>query len=68
MTEDTHRGRFVWFDLMTPDPEGAVNFYSALVGWGTRPLESGDIPYTMWTNRDTPQGAAFALHSSGGKA
>ena len=27
------RGRFVWYDLMTPDPEGATAFYTKVIGW-----------------------------------
>jgi hypothetical protein len=27
------RGDFIWYELMTPDPEGSKAFYDALVGW-----------------------------------
>jgi predicted enzyme related to lactoylglutathione lyase len=27
------RGDFIWYELMTPDPEGAKAFYDALIGW-----------------------------------
>ena len=27
------RGDFIWYELMTPDPEGANAFYQAVVGW-----------------------------------
>ena len=27
------RGAFIWYELMTPDPEGAKAFYDRLVGW-----------------------------------
>ena len=26
-------GDFIWYELMTPDPEGAKTFYDAVVGW-----------------------------------
>jgi len=26
-------GDFIWYELMTPDPEGAKEFYDAVVGW-----------------------------------
>ena len=26
-------GGFIWYELMTPDPEGSKAFYDALVGW-----------------------------------
>jgi hypothetical protein len=28
------KGDFIWYELMTPDPEGAKAFYDAVVGWG----------------------------------
>lgn len=31
MAED--RGAFIWYELMTPDPAGARNFYREVVGW-----------------------------------
>jgi predicted enzyme related to lactoylglutathione lyase len=27
------QGDFIWYELMTPDPDGAKAFYEALVGW-----------------------------------
>jgi predicted enzyme related to lactoylglutathione lyase len=27
------QGAFIWYELMTPDPEGAKAFYDAVVGW-----------------------------------
>lgn len=42
-------GRFVWFDLATPDPESAQRFYPAVVGWGTAGFDAAGSPYTMWT-------------------
>jgi hypothetical protein len=27
------KGAFIWYELMTPDPEGAKPFYEAIVGW-----------------------------------
>ena len=27
------KGDFIWYELMTPDPEGAKDFYDAVVGW-----------------------------------
>lgn len=39
-------GRFVWFDLMTPDVEGAKRFYGDLIGWKSKSF-GGD--YQLWT-------------------
>lgn len=56
-------GGFVWYDLMTPDPEAAILFYSGVVGWGTQPFEiAGMPPYTMWTkNGGQPIGGVAPL-------
>ena len=40
MAGDKARGRFVWYDLMTTDPEGAAAFYGKVVGWGTATWDS----------------------------
>ena len=29
----SNRGGFIWYELMTPDPEGAKAFYEPVVGW-----------------------------------
>ena len=43
-------GRFVWYELMTPDPEGAKAFYEAVVGWQAADQGSKDLngsPYLI---------------------
>jgi hypothetical protein len=32
-TEEQLTGGFIWYELMTSDPEGAKQFYDALIGW-----------------------------------
>ncbi len=48
MSGASNHGRFVWFDLMTSDPDAAPAFYRAVAGWETTPWEGGDMPYQMW--------------------
>jgi uncharacterized protein len=44
-------GRFVWADLMTPDADAAVAFYTEVVGWTSAPSPaSGERPYTLLAN------------------
>jgi DUF1365 family protein len=31
-TKQVSRGRFVWYDLMTPDPDSATEFYTKVAG------------------------------------
>ena len=65
MSEAKPRGRFVWFDLMTTDPEKAMEFYTKVVGWGTTQWE-GPSPYTMWTNDSVPLGGVMQLPPEAG--
>lgn len=53
MSDTKKTGRFVWFDLMTTDPDAAVKFYTDAMDWGTALFEGGDPPYTMWTAGET---------------
>ncbi len=55
------RGRFVWYDLLTTDPESATAFYTKLIGWGTTQWEGGEFPYTMWTNGEDSIGGIMEL-------
>ncbi len=40
---DSH-GTFIWYELMTSDPDGAKAFYDALVGWDIEPEPTGGQP------------------------
>ena len=61
MPENNARGQFVWYDLMTTDPEAAQAFYTAAVGWGTQVWENPGMSYTMWTAGETPIGGIMKL-------
>ena len=61
MSDDSLLGRFVWYELLTSDPEAATRFYTELIGWGTAQWEGGSEPYTIWTNGDTPIGGVISL-------
>lgn len=54
-------GRFVWYDLLTSEPEAARDFYREVVGWGLEPFEGGATPYFMWTADGTPMGGVGEL-------
>lgn len=61
-------GQFVWYDLMSPDVDGATTFYTEVVGWGTQKWD-GPAPYTMWTASEVPIGGVVPLtseHASAG--
>jgi predicted enzyme related to lactoylglutathione lyase/NifU-like protein involved in Fe-S cluster formation len=61
MSDPKARGRFVWYDLLTNDPNSAVPFYTTVVGWGTQLFDGGGEGYTMWTNGPTPIGGISHL-------
>ena len=63
MSVEVPRGKFVWADLMTSDPQGAQAFYQNAVGWGTQPFP-GPMPYTMWTNNGSPLGGIMQVPSA----
>ena len=43
------RSRFVWYELMTTNMEGAATFYSSVVGWQTRDRSQPGAPYALFT-------------------
>jgi len=53
------RGRFIWHELMTTDPEAAGAFYPKVVPWKTQP--SGMPSYTLWMAGKTQTGGLMAL-------
>ena len=61
MAEQSPSGRFVWYELVTTDPEAAQSFYRNVIGWSTAPFEGGEIPYTLWMNGDAPVGGVMEL-------
>jgi uncharacterized protein len=42
-----NHGSFIWYELMTPDPEGAKAFYDAVVGWDIGPAAAEFNGYRM---------------------
>jgi predicted enzyme related to lactoylglutathione lyase len=45
-------GDFIWYELMTPDPEGSKAFYDAVVGWNVGAAEQAYNGYRMIARRD----------------
>ena len=42
-------GSFIWYELMTPDPDAAKVFYDAVVGWHIEAQPAGEMDYRMIT-------------------
>jgi predicted enzyme related to lactoylglutathione lyase len=51
-------GQFVWYELLTPEPDASKKFYQPLTGWST---ESMDREYSMWTLGGEPLGGMFHM-------
>jgi predicted enzyme related to lactoylglutathione lyase len=54
-------GRFVWYELLSKDPQGALAFYPEVVAWKTQPFEGGPGPYTMFVSGQGPIGGVTDL-------
>jgi len=48
------KGRFVWHELMTTDPDAAQAFYKKVIGWKTSQMQGGQMRYDFWQTGDTP--------------
>jgi hypothetical protein len=59
-------GKFVWHDLVTPDPDGARKFYGAMFGWEFKDAGDKAKHYTVVSLSGRPIGGI--LDSRGGKA
>src|SRR5690349_20126714 len=55
-------GSFIWYELMTTDPEGAKRFYEDVVGWAIGdPAPAGDSEYRMLGAPDGFAGGMLTL-------
>src|SRR5215218_4780031 len=52
---------FVWYELMTTDPDAAEAFYRAVVGWGAQDSGQSGMRYTLLTAGDGPVAGLMAL-------
>lgn len=60
MPETFPIGRFVWHELMTTDPEAAIEFYTKVIGWRVTRFDQ-DPSYRMWTMGGPPMGGLMLL-------
>lgn len=58
----SRRGKFVWYELMSTNPDAAKKFYTDVIGWKTQPFEhAAGMDYTMWVKGETPVGGLMEL-------
>ena len=55
-------GQFVWHDLITPNPDKAMDFYSQLFGWTYKSLGNGEMSYHVIYNGDKAIGGIIPLN------
>lgn len=48
----TLQGSWIWYELMSPDPDGSKAFYDAVVGWNIDAKPTGEMDYRMIVNPD----------------
>lgn len=60
-------GTFCWNELMTTDVEKAKDFYTNLLGWGTKAWP-GDMPYSIFKVGDKQVGGLMARTPEMGEA
>ncbi len=57
-------GRFIWYELITPDVDGAKRFYGDLVGWAAQDMpmpDGGGEPYSMLSSNGHGVGGIMHL-------
>lgn len=45
-------GSFIWYELVSPDPDASKAFYDAIIGWNIEPQPAGEMDYRMIRRRD----------------
>jgi uncharacterized protein len=55
------QGRFVWYELITTEPEAAKSFYAGVVGWDTGEVSMPGTTYTLFSVGDVPVGGLMSL-------
>jgi predicted enzyme related to lactoylglutathione lyase len=54
-------GRFVWYELMTTDVEGAKTFYGKIMGWSTQDASVPGTTYAMFKAGENGVGGLMTL-------
>jgi predicted enzyme related to lactoylglutathione lyase len=53
-------GRFIWHEVMTTDPDGAIAFYQHVIGWTVMPWDA-DPKYRMFAWKNAPMAGVMLL-------
>jgi predicted enzyme related to lactoylglutathione lyase len=61
MSEQAQSCDFIWYELLTGDPDAASDFFTQIIGWRTQIWEGGERPYRMWVADDVPVAGTMEL-------
>lgn len=61
-------GSFVWYDLLTAEPEAAAAFYRDVVGWTSQPFPESGVAYTMFVGGQGPLAGTTKPEQAGVRA
>ena len=61
MADKSVRGRFLWYETLTNDIDGAIAFYTNVMGWGTQMWNGAGTPYRMWAVGDRTIGGMMKM-------
>jgi hypothetical protein len=56
-----HHGNFVWYELMTTDPQAAAAFYADVVGWRVEDAHLSTRPYHLFYAGDAAIGGLLSI-------
>lgn len=56
-----HHGDFIWYELLTPDADGAQAFYAPMLGWTFANAHMPGIDYRLFSAGETPIGGLMTL-------
>jgi predicted enzyme related to lactoylglutathione lyase len=61
-----NQGKFIWYELMTPDSKGGAAFYCDVVGWNAQNAGMPGVDYTLLNVGSTPVAGLMDLAALGG--
>ena len=58
-------GHFIWYELMTTDPDAAAKFYGEVVGWSARDFGAPGMDYRLLSSNGIDVGGLLAISTDG---
>jgi predicted enzyme related to lactoylglutathione lyase len=64
---NTH-GSFIWYELLSPDPDSAAAFYGDVIGWTAADSGQPEVDYSLFSAAGTPVAGLMKLPDGAEKA